>query len=192
MTPALLAGARVVAGDVAAADAAAELQARCEGGAAIDRDPDGIPPGGPILAPSLGGGPEGAPLSSVLPEQCFVQAAPAPRPRTAPPDAELPSAGAILDKYRLEEEVELVGPRAQPVLLVWQRALHVGVGRACHAVEAGARGRALGGVERRRGNGLRREERDRSSSFAPAPESGHSRQDHLPRRGGAPAAWKRS
>jgi eukaryotic-like serine/threonine-protein kinase len=46
---------------------------------------------------------QGAPLSSVLPEESFARPAPPQRPPPRPSwDPELPPAGAVLDKYRLD------------------------------------------------------------------------------------------
>jgi serine/threonine protein kinase len=55
----------------------------------------------------LRGEPPSAPLSPVLSEECFVcTPRPARRPGSAPtPDEDLPSAGVVLDKYRLDEIV---------------------------------------------------------------------------------------
>ncbi len=71
-------------------------------------DPEGSPLEGDLTQGFRQSGAGAAPLSPVLPEQCFAQVAPPARPappqRTSRSDSELPAAGAILDdKYRLEE-----------------------------------------------------------------------------------------
>jgi serine/threonine protein kinase len=59
-----------------------------------------------LTAGFLCGEPCTAPLSPVLSEECFVLAQPARRQVSTPiPDEELPSAGVVLDKYRLDELV---------------------------------------------------------------------------------------